>query len=221
MDFHPLWLSFQLAVVTTVLLFLVSLPIAWWLATVKVRGKILFDALVSLPLILPPSVLGFYLLITFSPKSAIGGFFADTLGVPLTFSFTGMVLASMIYSLPFMIYPLRSGIANLPPSYREAAATLGKSSRETLIKVILPNIRPQILIALALTFAHTMGEFGVLVMISGNVPGRTQVASVAVWQEMEIGNHSQAHIYAAALLGISFLALILLFFGNRKWMTLR
>ncbi len=221
MDLHPLWLSLQLAVITTVLLFLVSLPLAWWLATVKLRGKVFLDALVSLPLILPPSVLGFYLLITFSPKSTLGGFFADTLGIPLTFNFTGMVLASMIYSLPFMIYPLRSGIANLPSSYREAAATLGKSSRETLIKIILPNIRPQILVALALTFAHTMGEFGVLVMISGNVPGRTQVASVAVWQEMEIGNFGQAHIYAAALLGISFLALVLLFLGNRKWMSLK
>lgn len=220
MDLHPIWLSLQLAVITTILLFLIALPIAWWLATSKFRGKIFVDALLSLPLILPPSVLGFYLLITFSPNSAIGGFFADTIGIPLVFSFTGMVIASVIYSLPFMIYPLRSGFLNLPSSYREAAATLGKGSRTTLLRVMLPNIRPQILIALALTFAHTMGEFGVLVLISGNVPGRTQVASVAVWQEMEIGNQAGAHIYALALLGVSFLALLLLFFFNRKWMSL-
>lgn len=221
MDLSPVWLSLQLATVTTALLFLLSLPLAWWLATTRFKAKGIVDALVSIPLILPPSVLGFYLLIVFSPTSSIGGFFSDTIGIPLAFSFTGMVLASMIYSLPFMVYPLRSGLANLPPSYREAAATLGKSSWQTLIYVLLPNIRPQILVALAMTFAHTMGEFGVLVMISGNIPGETRVASVAVWEEMEALNYAGAHTYAAILLGVSIAVLLFLFLFNRKWLTLK
>jgi len=221
MDLSPVWLSLKLATVTTALLFLLSLPLSWWLATTRFKGKGWIDALISIPLILPPTVLGFYLLIVFSPTGTIGGFFTHNLGIPLAFSFTGMVLASMVYSLPFMVYPIRSGLANLPTAYREAAATLGKTPWQTFRYVLLPNIRPQILVALAMTFAHTMGEFGVLVMISGNIPGETRVASVAVWEEMEALNYEGAHTYAAILLGSSLIVLLILFLFNRKWLTLK
>lgn len=218
MDLTPIWLSLKLAGITTLLLFLVALPIAGWLAMSRFRGKIVLDVLFSLPIILPPSVLGFYLLVAFSPESTIGGFLDQTIGLRLAFSFPGLVLASMIYSFPFMIYPLRAGFQNLPTSLKEASASLGRNKWQTLWYVLLPNIRPQILVALAMTFAHTIGEFGVVMMISGSIPGETRVASIAIWEELETLNYGAAHNYSLALFGISFGILLLLFGINRKWM---
>lgn len=218
MDFSPVWLSLKLAAVTTLLLLVVTLPVAGWLSTVRFRGKILLDVLFALPIVLPPSVLGFYLLVAFSPDNWVGGFLDQQLGLRLAFSFPGLVVASMIYSFPFMVYPLRAGFQNLPAQWTEAAQTLGRNRWETLFLVLLPNIRPQILVAIAMTFAHTVGEFGVIMMIGGSIPGETRVASIAIWEELETLNYGAAHGYSLALFGISFGILVLLFGINRKWM---
>ena len=174
MDWQPLILTFQLAFITTVLLLVVSIPLAYWLAHSKSRMKPIVETLVSMPLVLPPTVLGFYLLVAFSPSNSFGNWLDETIGIRLIFSFGGLVLASMIYSLPFMVQPIQSGLSNLSPSLREAAYVLGKSRRRTLFKVLLPNIKPSLLTGIVLAFAHTIGEFGVVLMIGGNIHTRDQ-----------------------------------------------
>ena len=177
MDWYPILLSLQLALVTTVVLLLISVPLAWWLASTKSRMRPLVETMVSLPLVLPPTVLGFYLLVAFSPNNTVGQWLDSWLGLRLVFSFPGLVLASVIYSLPFMVQPIYSGLAGLPSSLREAAYVLGKSKWQTLLKVLLPNIRPSLITGAVLAFAHTLGEFGVVLMIGGSIPGQTRVAS--------------------------------------------
>jgi molybdate transport system permease protein len=215
MDWTPLLLTLKLAAITTAILFVICLPLAWWLADTRFRGKPVVEALVSMPLVLPPSVLGFYLLVAFSPNSGLGGFLNDTFGLQLVFSFEGLVVASLIYSLPFMVHPLQSGFRSVPTSSREAAATLGKSRWQTLRHVLLPNMRGSILSGLVLCFAHTIGEFGVVLMIGGNLPGETRVASIAVYDELEM-NFDAANRYALILLGFSFLVLLIVYTLNRR-----
>lgn len=215
MDWTPLLLTLKLAAITTAILFVVCLPLSWWLSETRFRGKPVVEALVSMPLVLPPSVLGFYLLIAFSPNSGLGGFLNDTFGLQLVFSFEGLVLASLIYSLPFMVHPLQSGFRSVPASCREAAATLGKSPLQTLRHVLLPNMKGSILSGLVLCFAHTIGEFGVVLMIGGNLPGETRVASIAVYDELEM-NFDAANRYALILLGFSFLVLLVVYTLNRR-----
>jgi molybdate transport system permease protein len=215
MDWTPLLLTLKLAAITTAILFVICLPLAWWLADTRFRGKPVIEALVSMPLVLPPSVLGFYLLVAFSPNSGLGGFLNDTFGLQLVFSFEGLVVASLIYSLPFMVHPLQSGFRSVPISSREAAATLGKSRWQTLRYVLLPNMRGSILSGLVLCFAHTIGEFGVVLMIGGNLPGETRVASIAVYDELEM-NFDAANQYALILLGFSFLVLLIVYTLNRR-----
>ncbi|MEM7039290.1 MAG: molybdate ABC transporter permease subunit [Bacteroidota bacterium] len=215
-DFSPLLLSLQLALLTTALLFLISLPLAYFLAYSRFRGRPVIEALVALPLVLPPSVLGFYLLLGLGPESALGSFLHDMIGLELAFSFGGLLLASMIYSLPFMVQPIQAAFQALPDSYREAAWTLGKSRWQTLRYVLLPNIKPGLLTGIVLAFAHTLGEFGVVLMIGGNIPGETRVASVAIYEEFEALNHANAHTYAAILLGISFVVLVTVYALNKR-----
>ncbi len=170
-DWQPLILTFRLALVTTLVLLIISVPLAYWLAYTRARLKPVLETLVSMPLVLPPTVLGFYLLVAFSPANAFGAWLDAWLGLRLVFSFEGLVIASVLYSLPFMVHPLQSGFTHLPASLREAAYVLGKSRMTTLFRVLLPNMKPSLLTGVVLAFAHTVGEFGVVLMIGGDMPG--------------------------------------------------
>jgi molybdate transport system permease protein len=211
MDLLPLLLTFKLAVVTTLILILVGIPLAYWLAFGKSRVRAVIEPLVSMPLVLPPTVLGFYLLLFFSPSSAFGHFL-DSLGLHIAFTFTGLVIGSFLYSLPFMVNPIKAAFEAFPRTLMEASWALGKSPRETFFKIILPNIKPAVWTAVAMAFAHTVGEFGVVLMIGGNIPGVTQVASIAVFTEVQALNYQAAALYSAILFISSFL---ILFFVSR------
>ncbi len=216
MNPEPLYLTLKLASLTTLILFGLALPLAYWLAFSRFRGKVLVEAVIGLPLVLPPSVLGFYLLLAFSPGRFFGAWVEEVFGMRLVFSFPGLVLASVIYSLPFMVYPLQAGLQALPPSLREASYTLGKSAWTTFFKVLLPNAKSAILTALVLTFAHTVGEFGVVLMIGGNIPGVTKVASVAIYNEVEALDYAAANQYALVLFVVTFAILLLVYSVNNR-----
>jgi len=218
LDLAPFWLSFRLAAITTLILFLLSLPLAWWLSQTRIRTKPLIEALTALPIVLPPSVLGFYLLWALAPNSPVGAFFEQTFGVKLVFSFTGLVVASCFYSLPFMVQPLQSGFEALDRHMIEASFLAGKSRLQTLWRVALPNIKPSLLTALIVTFAHTVGEFGVVLMVGGSIPGETKVASVAIYEWVETMEYGTAHIYSAIMVALSFIVLlsVYLFNGRQK-----
>ncbi|MEZ0538812.1 molybdate ABC transporter permease subunit [Fibrella arboris] len=215
-DWEPIWLTLRLASVTTLLLLLVGVPLAGWLALHKFRLKPLVEAVISLPLVLPPSVVGFYLLLAFSPTSAFGAWLLRTLDLQLVFSFEGLVIASLLYSLPFMVHPIQAGLENLPVSWREASYTLGQSPARTLWRVLLPNCKPAVLTGIILTFAHTIGEFGLVLMIGGNLPGETRVASIAIYNEVELLHFNTAHAYAALLLGLSLAILLFVYSVNKR-----
>jgi len=215
-ELAPLWLTLKLAICTTGLLFILALPVAHWLAGEKSRLKIILEALVSMPLVLPPTVIGFYLLLAFSPAHVFGRWLETWLNLRLVFSFSGLLIASLLYSLPFMVHPIQSGLSALPPSLKEASYSLGKTKWQTMWKVLLPNIKPSLLTGFVLTFAHTVGEFGVVLMIGGNIPGKTRTASIAVYDEVEAFNYEHAHRYAAILLILSFVILLVLYSFNRR-----
>ena len=215
-DLDPLFLTFRLALITTLILFIFCIPLAYWLAYSRFRFKSVTEAVVSLPLVLPPSVLGFYLLLAFSPANAFGTFIDHYLGLRLVFSFQGLVVASVIYSLPFMVHPLQAGFKSIPINLKEASYTLGKSRFQTLIKVLLPNMRASVLTGLVLTFAHTIGEFGVVLMVGGSIPGETRVASIAIFDEVQSLNYHNANVYAGILFIITFSILLCVYFINHK-----
>ena len=214
MNWEPLILTFKLALVTTGLLLVLSVPLAYWLAFSRSRIKPVVETLVSMPLVLPPTVLGFYFLVAFSPGNAFGSWLEEWLGLQLVFSFQGLVLASILYSLPFMVHPIQSGFSGLSPSLKEASYVMGKSRLTTLWKVLLPNIRPSLLTGIVLAFAHTVGEFGVVLMIGGNIPGQTKVASIAIYDEVEALNYGAANFYSAVLFIITFCILLLVYLVN-------
>lgn len=214
MDWQPLALTFKLAVVTTAILFVISIPIANWLSSTKSKLRPVLETLVSMPLVLPPTVLGFYMLVAFSPENAFGGWLNKWLGIRLIFSFGGLVVASIVYSLPFMVQPIQAGLSSLPPTLKEASYTMGKSKMKTLLKVLLPNIRPSLLTGIVLSFAHTVGEFGVVLMIGGNMPGRTKVASIAIYDEVEALNYTAANTYSLILFSVTFIILLLVYLTN-------
>ena len=216
MDWTPLLLTLRLAFITTLILGLVSIPIAHCLAFTKSKLKPVIETLVSMPLVLPPTVLGFYLLLAFSPSNAFGAWLDATFGLRLIFSFQGLVVASLIYSLPFMVHPLQSGFSQIPASIIDAAYVLGKSRFVTLQKVLLPNIRPAILTGVVLTFAHTIGEFGVVLMIGGNIPGQTKVASIAIYDEVESLNYANANTYSMILFSLAFVILLSVYLINGR-----
>lgn len=215
-DWQPLLLTFKLASLTTLILFVIGVPLAYWLVFGKFRFKAAAETLVSMPLVLPPSVLGFYLLLAFSPGNFFGHFVESVFGLRLAFSFEGLVLASVIFSLPFMVQPVQSGFQNLSPSLTEAAYTLGKSRWQTLLRVLLPNIKPSLLAGVVLSFAHTIGEFGVVLMIGGNLPGETKVASIAIYDEVESLNYDTANFYALVLFVVCFAMLLTVYLLNKK-----
>ena len=214
MNWDPLILTLKLAFITTLILFIISIPIAYWLAYSKSRIKPVLETFISMPLVLPPTVLGFYLLIAFSPSNTIGMWLDKWLGLRLIFSFEGLIVASVIYSLPFMVHPIQAGLAKLPISLQEAAYVLGKSKRTTLFKILLPNIKPSLLTGIVLSFAHTIGEFGVVLMIGGNIPDKTRVASIAIYDEVEALNYGTAHQYSFILFTVTFSILLLVYLIN-------
>ena len=216
LDFAPFLLSFKLAALTTLILFTLSLPLAWYLSQTRSKVKPFLEAITALPLVLPPSVLGFYLLVLLSPNSSIGAFFEDVFGLKLVFSFMGLVVASCFYSLPFMVQPLQSGFESLDGRMLEASYISGKSKLITLLKVALPNIKPALLTALIVTFAHTVGEFGVVLMVGGSIPEETKVASVAIYEMVEVMDYESAHIYAGIMVGLSFFVLLFVYIFNHK-----
>jgi molybdate transport system permease protein len=216
MEWDPFLLTFKLAAVTTVILFVVSIPLAYWLTYSRYKIKYIVETLVSLPLILPPSVLGFYLLLAFSPQNAFGKFLDQYFNVRLVFTFEGLVIASILYSLPFMVQPVHNGFRMLPSSLLEASYTLGKGRLTTLLKVLLPNIRTSLITGMVLSFAHTVGEFGVVLMVGGNIPAETRVVSIALYDQVEAMQYEQANIYAITLLGFAFLTLSVVYVVNYR-----
>jgi len=215
-EFTPFLLSFKLAAVTTLILFMVSIPLAWYLSQTRSKSKPFLEALTALPIVLPPSVLGFYLLWALSANSPIGAFFEETFGIKLVFSFSGLVVASCFYSLPFMVQPLQSGFESLNRHMLEASYLSGKSRIRTIFSVAIPNMKPALLTALIVTFAHTVGEFGVVLMVGGSIAGETKVASVAIYEMVETMDYTSAHIYSAIMLAISFTVLLSVYLFNQK-----
>ena len=210
-DFLPtLWLTLRLATLTTALLLVVGVPLAYLLAFRRFPLRAVVSAVVSLPLVLPPTVLGFYLLLAFSPAQAPGRWLLGWFGVSLNFTFAGILIGSVLYSLPFMVQPVQAAFESFPHSLIEAAHTLGKSRWQTLWHVVLPNIRPALLSGAVLSFAHTIGEFGVILMIGGNIPGETRVASIAIYDKVAELRYADANEYSLYLLLISLILLLLL-----------
>ena len=216
MDFTPFVLSFKLAALTSLILFFISLPLAWYLSQTRSKVKPFIEALSALPIVLPPSVLGFYILFALSYNSPVGAFFEDTFDIKLVFSFTGLVIASCFYSLPFMLQPLQNGFESLNKNMLEASYIAGKSTFQTIFQVALPNMKPALLTAIIVTFAHTVGEFGVVLMVGGSIPGETKVASVAIYEMVEIMDYKTAHIYSAMMILISFAVLLSVYIFNAK-----
>ncbi len=220
-DISALWVTLKLAVVTTILLLVLALPLAWWLARTQRRVKHVVESIVALPLVLPPTVLGFYLLVVMAPDGPLGRV-TEALGLgTLAFTFTGLVIGSCVYSLPFAVQPLRDAFAAIPPRQLEAAAMLRAGPWDAFLTVVLPQARRGLLSAAVLTFAHTLGEFGVVLMIGGNIPGRTQVLSIAIYDHVEALDYAHAHVLAAGLLVFSFLLLLALHLVNGRTRFLR
>lgn len=216
MDLEPIWLSLRLAAITTILLLFIGVPIAYWLSRKQTILKLIAEALITMPLVLPPSVLGFYLLLAFSPCNAFGEWLQTHFDLQLVFSFQGLIIASIIYSLPFMVSPIKAAFAHLPKSMAEASYIMGKSKTQTFFKVLLPNIKASIFTAMVLAFAHTLGEFGVVLMIGGNIPGETKVASIAIYDAVETMDYASANAYALILFAITFIIVVGVFIINRN-----
>jgi len=215
-DLTPLWLSFQLAGITTVILLAICTPLAWWLAQTRTCLKPFLEALLALPLVLPPTVLGFYQLLLLNPASMIGHLWFSISGDTLLFNFSGLVIGSLIYSLPFALRPLQAAFESIDRRCLEAAATLRASPWDRLLTIVLPMSRQGFISAAALCFAHTLGEFGVVLMLGGNIPGKTRTISIAIYDHVEQMNYVQAHTLSAILVCLSFMLLAALFARNRS-----
>ena len=213
----PLWLSVQLAALTTVVLVVAGTPLAWWLARTGSRVKPVVQSTVALPIVLPPTVLGFYLLILLGPHGAIGSWWVEVTGSALTFSFAGLVIASCVYSLPFVVQPLAAAFESVGDQRLEAARTLGAGPMDAFLSVALPLSLRGYLGAAVLSFAHTLGEFGVVLMVGGNIPGETRVISIAIYDQVETLNYAAAHRLSAILLVFAFAALLVMYLVNRRW----
>lgn len=215
-DWQPIWLTLKLASLTTLILLIVGTPIAWWLARTQAWYKQAVAAVVALPLVLPPTVLGFYLLIMLGPKGPIGTL-TESLGLgTLPFTFPGLVFASVFYSMPFMVQPLQNSFESLGNRPLEVAATLRASPWDRFFTVVIPLARPGFLTAIVLSFAHTIGEFGVVLMIGGNIPGETKVLSIAIYDYVETLEYGQAHLLSAGMIGFAFIVLLTLYLINGR-----
>ena len=220
-DLDALLITLQLAGVTTVILLLIGTPFAWWLARSRWRYKFLIEAVVALPLVLPPTVLGFYMLIALGPEGPVGSLVKSMGGDPLPFSFTGLVIGSVFYSLPFVVQPLQNAFRSIGRRPLEVAATLRAAPLARFFSVVMPLARPGFLTAAVLGFAHTLGEFGVVLMIGGNIPGETQVVSIAIYDHVEALEYGQAHWLAGGLLVLSFIMLMAVYALNRRFTVVR
>ena len=215
-DVSALWLTLQLAAVTTVILLIIGTPLAWWLSRSRSLIKTPIEAVVALPLVLPPTVLGFYLLVLLAPDGLIGSTWASLGGQPLVFTFTSLVIGSVIYSLPFVVQPLQNSFESLSKDLLEVSCTLRTSPLDRFFSVVLPLSRRGFITAATLGFAHTIGEFGVVLMIGGNIPGRTQVLSIAIYDHVETLEYAQAHTLSAGLLIFAFAVMFLVYGLNRS-----
>ncbi len=215
-DLTALVITFKLAVITTLTLLLLGTPLAWWLARTHWRFKFLLEAVVALPLVLPPTVLGFYLLVALGPNGPVGGFVEWLGGQPPAFTFTGLVIGSVIYSMPFVVQPLQGAFCTIGRRPLEVAATLRASPLDSFFSVAVPLARPAFLTAAVLGFAHTVGEFGVVLMIGGNIPGKTQVVSIAIYDHVEGLEYVHAHWLSGGLLLMSFVMLTAVYALNRR-----
>ena len=216
-DLTALFVTFKLASVSTLVLLIIGTPLAWWLSRSQWRFKYIIEAIIALPLILPPTVLGFYLLISLGPNGPIGGLVDMLGGAPLAFTFTGLVIGSVFYSMPFVVQPLQNAFTAVGQRPLEVAATLRASPLDRFFTIAVPMAKPGFITASVLGFAHTLGEFGVVLMIGGNIPGSTQVASIAIYDHVEALEYGQAHWLAASLLLFSFLLLIIVYGTNRRY----
>jgi molybdate transport system permease protein len=207
-DITALFLTLKLALVTTIILLVLGTPLAWWLARSQWRFKFLLEALIALPLVLPPTVLGFYLLLTLGPRGVVGNMMQALGGEALAFTFSGLVVGSVIYSLPFVVQPLQDTFHNIGKRPLEVAATLRASPLDRFITVVLPLAKGGFITASMLGFAHTLGEFGIVLMLGGNIPGETQVLSIAIYSHVESLEYAQAHLLSAGLLLLSFVMML-------------
>ena len=217
METGAIGVTLHLAAVTTLVLLVLGTPLAWWIATTRSPIRPVVEALTALPLVLPPTVLGFYLLVLLNPNAPIGAFWVEATGSTLTFSFAGLVIASVIYSLPFMVQPLHGAFAAVGPAPMEAAASLRARPLDAFFTVAVPQAARGFLTACVLTFAHTVGEFGVVLMVGGNIPGETRVVSIAIYEHVETLRYGDAHVLSAVLLGFSFLVLLVVYSVNRRF----
>lgn len=216
-DWSALYLTLRLALVATTILLILGTPLAWWLAKTRFRYKVLIEAAIALPLVLPPTVLGFYLLVSFGPRGPIGKLMEAIGASPLAFTFTGLVIGSVFYSLPFVVQPLQTAMEAIGARPREAAATLRAGPWDRFFTVVVPLARPGFLTAAVLGFAHTVGEFGVVLMIGGNIPGETQVLSIKIYDHVEALEYARAHWLAGGLIIFSFLLLLTVYGLNRRF----
>lgn len=215
-DLGPLFLTIKLAVITTVILIVLGTPIAWWLATTRMKIKPLVEALVALPIVLPPTVIGFYLLILLSPQGVLGSFWVELTGHALTFSFLGLVIASVIYSFPFVVQPLQGAFETVGKDLMEAAHTLGAKPMDAFFSVAVPMAKRGYLTAAVLGFAHTLGEFGVVLMIGGNIPGETRLISIAIYDHVESLEYAEAHVLSFILISFAFVSMLMMYVLNYK-----
>jgi len=220
-DISALLVTIKLASITTVILILIGTPIAWWLSQTRFKFKVVIEAIIALPLILPPTVLGFYLLMTLGTNGPIGNFLESLGGSSIAFTFTGLVVGSVIYSLPFVVQPLQNSFGSIGNQPMEVAATLGASKLDRFFTVAVPLARSGFITASVLGFAHTVGEFGVVLMIGGNIPGETGVLSIAIYDHVEAMEYGQAHILAGGLLVLSFIMLLVVYIFNHRFSIMR
>ena len=216
-DITALVITLKLALISTLVLLVAGTPLAWWLARSQWRFKFLFEAMVALPLVLPPTVLGFYLLLALGPNGPVGSLLESAGGRPLAFTFTGLVIGSVIYSMPFVVQPLQDAFSTIGKRPLEVAATLRASPLDRFFTVAVPLARPGFLTAAVLGFAHTLGEFGVVLMLGGNIPGKTQVVSIAIYDHVESMEYVHAHWLSGGLVVMSFLLLVTVYALNRKF----
>ena len=221
LDFSAIIVTIKLAIVSTSILILIGTPIAWWLSQTKFKFKAVFEAIIALPLILPPTVLGFYLLITLGSNGPIGKLLESLGGSSIAFTFTGLVVGSVIYSMPFVVQPLQNSFSSVGRRPLEVAATLGASKIDRFFSVAVPLARSGFITAAVLGFAHTVGEFGVVLMIGGNIPGETGVVSIAIYDHVEAMEYEQAHWLAGGLIATSFLMLLFVYIINRHFSIMR
>ena len=210
-----IWLTLKLAAVSTIILMIIALPLGWWLAKTRAKIRPVVEAITALPLVLPPTVLGFYLLVLMRPDAPLGAFWVRITGDTLAFSFAGLVLASVVYSLPFAVQPMQTAFMSVSQSTLDAARTLGATSRDAFFSVSLPLAKRGFITAAVLSFAHTIGEFGVVLMVGGNIPGQTRVISIEIFTAVETLDYATAHRLSLWLLILSFLVLTLIYVFNR------